>query len=635
MFNLSKFLKEEFLIEKDNLHGSIDSGGKTVGHVVKYVLPFLNKAGRKKTADSLSKYASRGKFDNLVQSDGENYNSEAESTHTLQLPHGDHEAGTKVRISHVVTGTGEEKKRLFAVTHSHGVIPLSKIAKPESLRTESKAASGIYAEGRVAKNLGGAQAGSSSTGIDFSYTGKGDSKPTIRGKEAIVESSSEKPRKMVKGVDRPDVRGESKLMKGKFGQSVLSWDKKTKKWSLTGRNSTVNDQFSKATITGRDGKKRNILDHLNQFHPNGRINQGISADAAPGTAREYLNSSNINTLHIHNLKKRKGGEVIVDRGTTFTVGDTSLARGKTRATKLGHLGNDDLLKLDGKVRILYTKTGKTEVTHYPPAGVMRDLADSSFNDPDNHRDLSNEEHAREFMQHVDEHIRKFKNKKGGKRKLNEMLLEAKANKAAAAFERMQSSIAVAQKNKQIQQSKENADSASKNQSYNRKSRDANIAARAVQKHSKEGQTQTFWRDEDGIPHVGGGEFAVNMAKAVNLSDRSPNLSEEAPANAMGTAGISGAQTAVDAGIAGYDLPIGMVRRKPPKMFAGKAVFTVPSSDFYNATLGRKKGKHYRSYVKGELGEEVRQYALENKNAPIILEDETTGAMMYLKYGKEK
>jgi len=147
-------------------------------------------------------------------------------------------------------------------------------------------------------------------------------------------------------------------------------------------------------------------------------------------------------------------------------------------------------------------------------------------------------------------------KKETKKPLKEMVLEAKANKAAAAFERMQLS---------------------------------------------------------------------NMT----------NVSEEAPANAMGTAGISGAQTAVNAGITGYDLPIGMVRRKPPKMFAGKAVFTVPSSDFYNATLGKRKGKHYRSYVKGELGEEVRQYALENKNAPIILEDETTGAMMYLKYGKEK
>ena len=111
------------------------------------------------------------------------------------------------------------------------------------------------------------------------------------------------------------------------------------------------------------------------------------------------------------------------------------------------------------------------------------------------------------------------------------------------------------------------------------------------------------------------------------------INEEAPANAMGTAGISGAQTAVDVGIAGYDLPMGMVRRKPHKTFAGKAVFTVPSKDFYNATLGRKKGKHYRSYVSGELGEEVRQYALQNKDVPIILEDETTGAMMYLRYGK--
>lgn len=112
------------------------------------------------------------------------------------------------------------------------------------------------------------------------------------------------------------------------------------------------------------------------------------------------------------------------------------------------------------------------------------------------------------------------------------------------------------------------------------------------------------------------------------------VAEEAPANSMGTAGISGLESAKD-GIMGYDklLMPGVARRKPPKMFAGKAVFTVPSSDFYNATLGKKKGKHYRSYVRGDLGEQVRLFALENKDAPIILEDETTGAMMYLKYGK--
>jgi hypothetical protein len=38
-------------------------------------------------------------------------------------------------------------------------------------------------------------------------------------------------------------------------------------------------------------------------------------------------------------------------------------------------------------------------------------------------------------------------------------------------------------------------------------------------------------------------------------------------------------------------------------------------------------------VNGPLGEEIRQYALDNKDAPIIVEDETTGAMMYLRYGK--
>ena len=113
------------------------------------------------------------------------------------------------------------------------------------------------------------------------------------------------------------------------------------------------------------------------------------------------------------------------------------------------------------------------------------------------------------------------------------------------------------------------------------------------------------------------------------------LQEEAPANAMGTAGISGADTAVDVGIAGRDMLLspGILRRPPPKIFGGKRVFTVPSGDYYKATLGRKKGQHWRSMVNGPLGEEIRQYALENKKAPIIVEDEITGAMMYLRYGK--
>jgi len=85
--------------------------------------------------------------------------------------------------------------------------------------------------------------------------------------------------------------------------------------------------------------------------------------------------------------------------------------------------------------------------------------------------------------------------------------------------------------------------------------------------------------------------------------------------------------------AGVTTGSSMLRRKPPATFAGKAVFKVPSDSFYKARLGKLKKKWYKSYVDGELGEEIRQYALENPNDPIILEDEKTGAMVYLKHGK--
>lgn len=283
----------------------------------------------------------------------------------------------------------------------------------------------------------------------------------------------------------------------------------------------------------------------------------------------------------------------------------------------------------------------------------------------------------------------FGKKRRKKEQLKEMILEAKqrkmsrdmmlrAEKAAEAAERMQLPMVAAGTQKQKKQARENSNVESQNKHYGRKIQSKNMANASLQRQAElqKSVTQTSWRDAGGVAHVGGADYAVLTGKAANLADKgigydkqnvqtvqqqalddtdkailtgaqlaaqkqlekiqkNSGVNEEAPANAMGTAGISGASTAVNAGIAGYDVPIGMVRRKPPKMFAGKAVFTVPSSDFYNATLGKKKGKHYRSYVSGDLGEEVRQFALQNKNSPIILEDETTGAMMYLKYGKEK
>lgn len=111
--------------------------------------------------------------------------------------------------------------------------------------------------------------------------------------------------------------------------------------------------------------------------------------------------------------------------------------------------------------------------------------------------------------------------------------------------------------------------------------------------------------------------------------------KEEIAMSMG-AGPQGLASAEGTPIAGYDKMLGagkMIRRKPHSMFGGKAVFKVPS--IHKAINGKLKFKHYKSYVSGELGEEIRQYAVQNPNDPIILEDEKTGAMVYLRYGKKK
>lgn len=79
----------------------------------------------------------------------------------------------------------------------------------------------------------------------------------------------------------------------------------------------------------------------------------------------------------------------------------------------------------------------------------------------------------------------------------------------------------------------------------------------------------------------------------------------------------------------------MLRRiKPHDMFGGTPVFKVRSEDYQKAVLGKKKFKHYTSYVSGSLGEDVRDFAAQNPSTAIIVQDEITGAMFYLKRGKK-
>lgn len=72
----------------------------------------------------------------------------------------------------------------------------------------------------------------------------------------------------------------------------------------------------------------------------------------------------------------------------------------------------------------------------------------------------------------------------------------------------------------------------------------------------------------------------------------------------------------------------------PLEFAGNRVFKVPTTTFMKARLGKKKYAKWFDYV-GEApnAEVIRTYGLKNPKSAVILQDESSGAMMYLRYGK--
>ena len=96
---------------------------------------------------------------------------------------------------------------------------------------------------------------------------------------------------------------------------------------------------------------------------------------------------------------------------------------------------------------------------------------------------------------------------------------------------------------------------------------------------------------------------------------------------------------VIAGMPTADSPEKTLVRKAPilrrKKFAGKEVFVVDPNTFHKAGWGKKKYEHYEKYLEGcEGGEEIREFGRKYWAEPIILQNEQTGAMIYLKYGSK-
>ena len=101
------------------------------------------------------------------------------------------------------------------------------------------------------------------------------------------------------------------------------------------------------------------------------------------------------------------------------------------------------------------------------------------------------------------------------------------------------------------------------------------------------------------------------------------LTEDAPVNNVGGGNIAGANG---------DPP------KPTKVmmrrFANHDVFVVDGKKFNDARFGKKKYLKYEKYVgNDEVGNAIRTYGRKYPKKAIILQDELTGAMTFLRHGR--
>jgi len=100
------------------------------------------------------------------------------------------------------------------------------------------------------------------------------------------------------------------------------------------------------------------------------------------------------------------------------------------------------------------------------------------------------------------------------------------------------------------------------------------------------------------------------------------LIEEIPTNNVGGGAVAG-------------LGIGVQGEPGIRKFAGNRVFKVPTKNFIMARMLKRKYQRFESYIGDEtISQEIREYANKNYGAGIVLEDEQTGAMMFLRYGNK-
>lgn len=108
--------------------------------------------------------------------------------------------------------------------------------------------------------------------------------------------------------------------------------------------------------------------------------------------------------------------------------------------------------------------------------------------------------------------------------------------------------------------------------------------------------------------------------------RKMKINEDVPANSTGAA-VPGT------GDTGEAFPKGPIRMTRRGRFAQFETFIVSSSTFNSIKHQKKKGMHWKRYLEeDDAYHDLREYARKKRKGPIIVEDERTGACMYVRYG---
>lgn len=119
-----------------------------------------------------------------------------------------------------------------------------------------------------------------------------------------------------------------------------------------------------------------------------------------------------------------------------------------------------------------------------------------------------------------------------------------------------------------------------------------------------------------------------FSQRAHCQGRKKKVNEDAPTNSVGGGAVAGL------GVPNPSLP----NQAEPgiKRFAGSRVFKVPTKNFVMAKMLKRKFARFESYLGDPvIAKQISEYASKNWKEGIVLEDEQTGAMVYLRYGRGK